>query len=305
MSSPPSHDLREEASGILYAGLAYALWGFTPLYWRFLDAVPPFELTVHRVFWCALFMAGVTAWRGRAGHIAMIVRTPALLGTLALTSFLISANWTIFIYCVASNQLVDASLGYFMTPLVSIALGVLVFGEKLSRLRLLGVALVAGAVLIKTVALGRFPWIGPGLALSFGFYGYFRKRAPVDSMDGLLVETLLLLPLTLALIAYWARTEAGAFPAGGWVQNALLIAGGPITAIPLAMFAAGTRRIRMTTLAFLQYVTPSITLLLAVTGFREHFARIDAVCFAIVWVALVIVALDGRLRPAAVAPEGG
>jgi chloramphenicol-sensitive protein RarD len=294
-----------EATGILYAGAAYAFWGITPLYWRFLGEVPPFELTTHRVLWCALFVAIVTAWRGRLAHIVTILRTPKLLGTLALTSILITTNWTVFIYCVATNRLVEASLGYYLTPLLSIALGVFLFGEHMTRLRLVGVILAAVAVAIKAIALGHVPWIAFSLALSFGFYGFFRKKAPVDSMDGLLVETMLLLPFTLALVIYWARTEPRAFPAAGLVADSLLIFAGPVTAVPLAMFAMGARRIRLSTLGFLQYFTPTFTLLLATLGFHEHFGRIDAISFAFVWVALVIVALEGRFRPALAAQEGG
>jgi len=294
-----------EGTGILYAGLAYAVWGITPIYWRLLGDVPPFELTTHRIFWCALFVAAVTAWRGRLGHIVTILRTPRLLGTLALTSVLISANWTLFIYCVATNQLVEASLGYYLTPLLSIALGVFLFGEQMSRIRLVGVVLAAIAVGIQALALGHIPWIGPTLALSFGFYGYFRKKAPVDSMDGLLIETALLFPIAAALVFYWANTGPHAFPSSNLLKDSLLAFAGPLTAIPLAMFAAGARRIRLTTLGFLQYLSPSITLILATLGFHERFTRVDAVSFVFLWVALVIVALEGRFRPRVVMQEGG
>jgi chloramphenicol-sensitive protein RarD len=296
---------RGEGAGILYAGLAYAFWGITPLYWRLLGNVPPFQVTTHRVLWCAVFVAAVTVWRGRLGHIVTILRTPKLLGTLALTSVLITVNWSIFIYCVATNQLVESSLGYYLTPLLSIALGVFLFGEHMTRFRAVGVILAAIAVSVKAFSLGHVPWIAFSLALSFGFYGYFRKKAPVDAMDGLLVETALLLPFTIALVAYWARTEPGAFPSSSLLTDGLLIAGGPITAIPLAMFSAGARRIRMTTLGFLQYFTPTFTLLLATLGFHERFGRVDAISFAFVWLALLIVALEGRFRPAIAAQEGG
>jgi chloramphenicol-sensitive protein RarD len=302
MSEPSDHP--NETSGILYAGLAYAIWGIIPLYWRLLDAVPPFELTVHRILWCAVFVAGVTALRGRLSNVVDIVRQPSLLGTLALTSILISINWTIFIYCVATNHLVEASLGYYLTPLLSMGLGVFLFGERTSRLRLAGVALATIAVAVKAITFGHFPWIGLSLAFSFGFYGFFRKKAPVDALDGLLVETLLLFPITLALVAYWARSGSGAFPSPKLSRDALLIAGGPITAIPLAMFAAGARRMRLSTLGFLQYLSPSITLLLAIFGFHETFSRGDAWSFALIWLALGIVALEGRFRPAIAAEEG-
>jgi chloramphenicol-sensitive protein RarD len=296
-----THASEGEGAGILYAGLAYAVWGVIPVYWRWLGDVPPFDLTVHRVLWCALFVLGVTAWRGRLGHIATIMRTPSLLGTLALTSVLISVNWTLFIWSVASNQLVEASLGYYLTPLLSMALGVFLFGERMSRVRLAGVALAGIAVAAKAVALGHVPWLGLSLALSFGFYGYFRKKAPVDSMDGLLIETALLFPFALGLIVWWGLTKPGAFPSSNLLEDGLLVGGGPITAVPLAMFAAGARRIRLTTLGFLQYLSPSITLLLAIFGFHEAFTRIDLISFACVWLALTIVALEGRFSASATA----
>jgi len=305
MSSNVQHDRRGETTGILYAGSAYAFWGITPLYWRLLGEVPPFQLTTHRVLWCAIFVAIVTLWRGRLAHIVTIVRTPKLLATLALTSILISTNWTIFIYCVATNQLVESSLGYYLTPLLSIALGVFLFGEHMTRFRLAGVVLAAIAVSVKAFALGHVPWIAFSLALSFGFYGYFRKKAPVDPMDGLLIETALLLPFTLGLVIYWGMTEPHAFPAAGVFSDALLILAGPITAVPLALFAAGARRIRMTTLGFLQYFTPSFTLALATLGFHEPFGGIDAISFAFVWLALLIVALEGRFKPQLATQEGG
>lgn len=294
-----------EGPGIIYAGLAYSVWGITPLYWRLLGDVPPFELTIHRVLWCALFVAGVAAWRGRLGHVAAILRSRELMSTLVLTSLLISGNWTIFIYCVATNQLVEASLGYYLTPLLSMALGVFLFGERMSRLRLLGVALAAIAVAVQAAGFGHFPWIGLSLAFSFGFYGFFRKKAPVDSMDGLLIETALLFPFTLMLVAYWSMTEPGAFPSSNLLKDALLIGAGPVTAVPLAMFASGARRIRLSTLGFLQYLSPSITLLLATFGFHERFSRVDAASFGFVWLALIVVALEGRFGPPVAVEEGG
>jgi chloramphenicol-sensitive protein RarD len=159
-------------------------------------------------------------------------------------------------------------------------------------------------VAVKALSFGHFTWIGLSLAFSFGFYGFFRKKVPVDSLDGLLIETTLLFPITLGLVAYWATTKSGAFPSASLTKNLLLIGGGPITAIPLAMFAAGARRLRLSTLGFLQYVSPSITLLLAIFGFHEPFSRGDATSFALIWLALAVVALEGRFRPAVVVEEG-
>jgi chloramphenicol-sensitive protein RarD len=294
IGTPDAPSQKDDAVGIAMAGFAYAFWGIMPLYWRLLSSVPPVELTVHRILWCAVFVAFVALGRRRLKHLAAILRTPRLIATLALTSVLITCNWTLYIYCVASHQLVEASLGYYINPLISIALGVMLFGERMSRLRLAAVALAAVAVAIKAVGLGHLPWIAPCLALSFGFYGYFRKLTPVDSLDGLTIETWILFPLTLGLVLFWHAQGTGAFPSPDWSKDALLIFGGPLTALPLTLFAAGARRMRLSTLGFLQYLSPSITLMLAIFGFGETFTRIDAVAFGTVWLALLIVAFEGR-----------
>jgi chloramphenicol-sensitive protein RarD len=285
----------DDPTGIAYAALAYALWGIVPLYWRLLDGVPPFELTVHRIVWCALFVMVVALMRGRFGHLRQILRTPWLLRTLTLTSLLISVNWTVYIYCIASRQLVEASLGYYINPLISVALGVVFFGERMSRVRLAAIVLATGAVAAKAFSLGHFPWIAPVLAVSFGFYGYFRKLAPVDALDGLLVETWIVLPVSAGLLLYWYIAGEAAFSSTDWSRDALLIGGGAITAVPLALFAAGARRIRLSTLGFLQYLSPSITLLLAIFGFGEKFTPLDVVAFGCVWAALSLVALESRV----------
>jgi len=285
----------DDSRGIAYAALAYVLWGIVPIYWRLLDGVPPFELTVHRIVWCALFVMIVALLRRRLGHLRQILRTPRLLGTLTLTSLLISVNWTVYIYCVASRQLVESSLGYYINPLISVGLGVIFLGERMSRVQLAAIVLATGAVAAKAVSLGHFPWIAPVLAFSFGFYGYFRKLAPVDALDGLLVETWIMLPISAGLLVYWYAAGVAAFPSADFGRDVLLIVGGAITAVPLALFAAGARRIRLSTLGFMQYLSPSITLLLAVFGFGEKFTRLDAVAFGCVWAALCLVALESRV----------
>jgi chloramphenicol-sensitive protein RarD len=182
-----------------------------------------------------------------------------------------------------------------MTPLVSIALGVVVLGERISRFRAIAIALAGVAVVVQALALGHVPWIAPALALSFGFYGYVRKLTPVDSMDGLTIETCLLLPVTVPLLALWAFQGSGAFPAPTLARDALLIGTGPLTAVPLVLFAAGARRVRLTTLGFMQYFSPTITLLVATFLLGEPFTRANLITFACVWAALVLVSLEGRL----------
>lgn len=290
-----SEQHHSETRGILYAGGAYAVWGVVPLYWHYLQDVPPFEITLHRIAWCALTGIIVTLARGRLMHFLSVLRTSRLMMALAASSLLISANWTIYIYCVSAHRLVEASLGYYLTPLVSIGLGVVLLGEKVSRVRLAAIALATAAVVVQAVSLGGIPWIAPALALTFGFYGYVRKLTPVDSLDGLTIETCLLLPVAIPLLAFWAVQGTAAFPSPVLTRNAMLLGTGPLTAAPLVMFAAGARRIRMTTLGFLQYLSPTITLLVATLILGEPFTRTNVIAFGFVWSALVLVSLEGRL----------
>jgi chloramphenicol-sensitive protein RarD len=294
--NPPS-DHPHEGSGILLAGGAYFIWGLVPLYWQLLGGISPGEITLHRLLWCALFGLIVTAARGRFGHLVAVFRNPRLIGALAISSVLITVNWTLYMYCVMTHQLVDAALGYYLTPLVSIALGVVLLHEKISRLRIAGIVLAGVAVAVEAAALGHIPWVAPGLALSFGFYGYVRKLTPVDSLDGLTVETTLFLPITLTLVALWALQGTGAFPAPTLTRSALLMFTGPLTALPLVMFAAGARRVRLTTLGFLQYLSPSITLIVAILLLHEPFSRANAIAFGCIWSALALVSLEGRRLP--------
>ncbi|MBN9591342.1 MAG: EamA family transporter RarD [Alphaproteobacteria bacterium] len=295
MSEPESTNLPDDRLGILYAASAYALWGVMPLYWALLAHIPAIEVALHRSLWCALFLAIVLLLRGRGWRILTLMRNRRLLAVLALTSALITANWALFIYCVATHQLIEASLGYYMTPFISFVLGIVFLKERMSRIRIAAMALALGAVLVQTIELGHIPWIGPTLALSFGLYGYFRKLAPVDAADGLLIETWILFPAVAVIIAYLGLTGQGAFPAPTVLENATLIGAGPLTALPLVLFAAGARRIRLTTMGFLQYLSPTITLLLATLFMGESFTRTDAITFCAIWLALLVVSLEGYL----------
>ena len=295
MSEPNPTPPSNETAGIFYAGAAYSLWGLFPLYWDLLASVPPIELSIHRMLWCALFAAGVMAARGRMGIVWQVVRNRRLLAALSLSSVLIAANWTIYIWAIAEHHIVDAALGYYINPLLSIVLGVALLGERLSKLKIAAIALAAIAVGVQAIDLGHVPWIALSLALSFGFYGFVRKLTPVDPLDGLTVETCLLFPLTLGTVVFMAWNGTGAFPSAHFSTNALLILAGPVTAIPLALFAAGVRRIRMTTLGFLQYLSPTITLAVATLIFHEPFTPSDMATFGCVWAALILVGLDGPI----------
>ena len=285
----------DERAGILFAGAAYTAWGILPLYWHLLDGVPPLQITGFRILFCSLLVAAITLGRGRWSRLISLMTTRAILRNLVVSAALIACNWTVYVYAVATNQLVEASLGYYILPLISIALGVALFSERMSRVRLLALLLAAIAVTAQAADLGRLPWIALALAFSFGFYGYFRKLTPVDPLDGLMIEMVILLPVTLGLIAYWSLTGQSAFTLALPLRAGLLLCAGPFTAIPLTLFAAGARRIRLSMLGFLQYLAPSITLLIAVTLLGEAFTSVNAITFACVWAALAIVAAEGQM----------
>jgi chloramphenicol-sensitive protein RarD len=291
--TPPEQ--HHEGQGLLLAGGAYFVWGLVPLYWQLLDDVSPWQVTLHRILWCALFGVIVTLFRGRLLHFIAVFRTPRLLGALAASSLLITANWTLFMYTVNTHQLVEAAFGYYLTPLVSIGLGVTLLGEKISPTRIAALVLASAAVGVQAFALGHIPWVAPALALSFGFYGYVRKMTPVDSLEGLTVETVLLWPVAAVFVTLWALNGTGAFPSPSLTRNALLIFTGPLTALPLVMFAAGARRLRLTTLGFLQYLSPTITLLVATLLLHEPFTRTNIIAFGCIWSALMLVSLEGRI----------
>ncbi len=298
MSGDSTSPAPNETAGIVYAATAYSLWGFFPLYWHALASVPPFQISMHRMFWCALFGIVICAATRRFGSIRLAMRNRKILGALTVSSILISINWTLYIFAVADHHLVEASLGYYINPLISIALGVLLLGEKLSRLRLAAIVLASLAVAVKAYGLGHFPWIALGLAFSFGLYGYVRKLTPVAAFDGLTIEVIILFPVTAGALLFWGVQGTGAFTPAHPFTDFLLVFAGPVTALPLTLFAAGARRVSMSTLGFLQYLSPSITLTLAVVFLGETFTPSDMATFGCIWLALILVALDGRGRRA-------
>lgn len=285
-----------ETAGVLYASAAYILWGVLPVYWRLLDAVPAFTLSVHRIFWCALFVGALCWWRGRMKNIRSVLRRRKLIIALCISSLLIAANWTIYIFSIAERQVVEASLGYFINPLLSILLGVFVLKEKISGWRIAAVGIATIGLVIKTVMLGHVPLIALSLAVTFALYGYVRKLVPVDPLDGLFIESGLLLPLTFCYLGFMAVSDAAAFPRAPLDTDAMLVLAGPVTATPLALFAAGARRIRLSTLGFVQYFSPVITLVVALWLFREPFRDADMISFGCIWLALVLVIGETQWR---------
>jgi chloramphenicol-sensitive protein RarD len=266
-----------------------------PLYFGLVKAVHPLELLAQRVVWSALVLGCVVSALGRWGDLFRCLGTPRLRTMLLASTLLIALNWFVFLYGVAIGRVVDNSLGYFINPLLNILLGVLLFRERLRPLVRIGFALASLGLVYLVVAIGGLPWIALVLAVSFAGYGVLRKLAPVDALVGLTVETLLLLPFALIFLASWANAGYLALGSQGGVVDALILASGVVTAGPLLCFGAAARRLPLSILGFLQYLAPSLQLVLAVLWFREPFTMAQQVCFGCIWVALGLVTADSLL----------
>jgi chloramphenicol-sensitive protein RarD len=290
-------------AGIAYAILAFAAWGLFPLYFRRIASVPPLEVVLHRSVWSLLFVLMLLAALRRFSWLRPVLAEPRRLGLFALSAALLSGNWLVYVYAVHSGQVVEASLGYFINPIVNVLLGVLVLHERLERVQWAAVALAAAGVLWLTLLHGRLPWIALVLAVSFGLYGLMRKTASLGALEGLALETMLLAPLVLPALLWWTLGGSGAMARGDLALDAWLVIGGPLTALPLLLFAAGARRLPLATIGLLQYLSPTIQLALGVWVFHEPFDRARLAGFALIWAALLLYSLDGwRRRRESVAP---
>jgi chloramphenicol-sensitive protein RarD len=271
---------------------AYLLWGVLPLYFKAVDHVGALEIVAHRIVWSLFFLAALATWWKKWPAIRQAFATPRVVMTLALTATLIGINWLVYIYAVVSGHVLEGSLGYYLNPLVNVLLGVFLLKEKLSTAQKGAVFLAAVGVAILAAGAGGAIWISLTLAASFALYGFLRKVAPVDSLEGLSIETILLLPIALGYILWLQANGTGNFLDSRGTDT-LLILGGAITAIPLLLFTAAARRLPYSTLGFLQYIAPSLQFLLAVLVFGEPLTRSHIVCFAAIWAALVIFVFEG------------
>lgn len=280
-------------TGVAFAACAYSLWGLFPIYFKAVAAVPAIEVLAHRVVWTVAVMAAVLSVRaGGWARAAMVFSNRRLLATLLLSSVTLALNWGVFVWAVAAGHVLECSLGYFMNPLVSVLLAVAVLRERLRRMQWLAVALAFAGVAYLVAATGAPPWVGLTLAVSFGCYGLLRKVAAVDPFTGLFVEAAVLVPVALTYLAWLAASSAGTFGRGGTAMDLLLVAAGPITALPLILFAAGARRIRLVTLGLLQYIAPTGQFLLAVLAYDETFTLVHLVAFGCIWAGLAVYSLD-------------
>ncbi|RSZ59587.1 EamA family transporter RarD [Massilia atriviolacea] len=284
-------------TGILSAALAFLCWGLFPLYFHALKDVPPAQIMGHRVLWSLLFLVIVLTVRRQWTWLGELRRQPRVVASFALSALLLSLNWLLYIWAVNSGHVIEASLGYFINPLFNVMLGFLVLKERLRVVQWLAIGLATCGVLWLTWQAGRMPWIALLLAASFGGYGLLRKTASLGALEGLSFETMLLFPFALGFVAWLTMTGDNAFlntPSDG--TRWLLIASGPITAIPLLLFASGARKIPLSVLGLLQYIGPTIQLSLGIFLFHEAFNQERMIGFAIIWSALALYAAEGLLR---------
>lgn len=273
--------------GVMYGLAAYTMWGCFPLYFALFDDVPAFEILLHRIIWACLFLIGLISLLRRWPPVVTALGDPKRLGRVLVCAIVIGFNWGMYIYAVESKQVLQASLGYFLTPLVNVALGMLVLREVMAKLQLVALGLASIAIAAQFVMLGELPWISLLLALSFGSYGLFRKQVPLDGLSGLFVETLLLLPLALIALAWLSLNGSSHFLQDS-SSTALLIASGVLTALPLMAFAGAAHRLRLATLGFLMYINPTIQFLIALIVFDEPLGIIQLVTFVLIWIGLAL-----------------
>ncbi|MES2613033.1 MAG: EamA family transporter RarD [Pseudomonadota bacterium] len=293
-------------TGILCASLAYVAWGLLPLYFRQVADVPALEVVVHRTAWALMFLLVVLGLRRQWAWLPALLRQPRVVLAFGLSALLLSSNWLTYVWAVQNQHVVDASLGYFILPLVNVAMGFFFLHERPRRGQWLAVAVAATGVLWLTVQTGRLPWIALVLALTFGVYGLLRKLAPLGALEGLTLETLMLAPLALGAMAWWAWQGKGVLVQGDAAHIGWLALAGPLTAIPLLLFAAGARRLPLATLGILQYISPSLQFALGVWLFHEPLQASRLAGFVLIWAALVVYSLEGwwQLRVGAAVAAG-
>lgn len=295
--TPAADPAAETRRGVAFAGAAFLFWGLSPIYWKALGAVPASEVLAHRVVWSMVLLVAMLVARRRGRELLAAVRRRRTLATLVVTTALIAVNWYVYIWAMAAERVLEASLGYFINPLVNVLLGVVFLRERLSRPQAAAVALAAVGVAVLTVEVGRVPWVALILAASFGVYGLLRKTVDAGPQVGLAIETALLTPLALLWLGRLHGAGGGAFGGGGGLATDLLLVGaGAVTVVPLVWFTQGARLLPLSALGLIQYLAPSIQFLLAVLVYREPFTAIHLAAFAVIWAGLAVFTWDLRRR---------
>ena len=285
LSQAASHQRRD---GVLFAIGCYGLWGFFPLYFRALKDFPAIEILLHRSLWSVPFLLVLVLASRGLPRIRQVLANPRARLTLLASATLLAGNWLLFIHAVEIGRVLEISLGYYINPLMSVALGVLVLGERLTRLQLLAIALATAGVVVLALQGGGFPWIALSLAASFAVYGLLRKTMALGSAEGLFAETSLMLPFMLGGLIWQLASGTSHFAQEGSVDTLLLLSTGVVTAVPLVFFGAAARRLKLSSMGMFQYMAPTIQFLTAVFLFGEHFTTAYAITFALIWLAVAL-----------------
>jgi chloramphenicol-sensitive protein RarD len=281
-----------ERNGVINAVSAYLLWGLAPIYFKLISTISSDEIMVHRIIWSSLLLLVVVLLSKKWQILVQTLKQPKLLAKLALTASFLLVNWFLFIWAINNDHLLDASLGYFINPLFSVALGVVFLGERLRKMQKFAVALALGGVLIQLVALGSLPVISLALAGTFGIYGLLRKKMHLDSFVGLLIESAMMLPLALIYWLLFVDSSTANMLENDMSLNMLLMAAGIVTTAPLLCFTAAAKRLTLSTLGFFQYIGPSIMFVLATFYYQEALQTEKLFTFAAIWLALIIYSFD-------------
>ena len=299
----------EQRKGAIFACLAFFMWGLAPIYFKIIQHVSAFEILMHRVIWSVMFLILVVSMLNYWNKIKRILIQPKLILMLVVTSTLLGFNWGLFIWAINNNHMLDASLGYYINPLLNVLLGMVFLNERLRKLQGAAVALAFTGVLLQLISFGSFPVVAFSLATSFALYGLLRKKLQVDALPGILIEALILLPVALTYWWLMVPTETSNLPANDWLTNALLVSAGIVTTLPLLCFTGAAKRLQYTTLGFFQYIGPSLMFILAVVFYGEVFDAERVITFACIWSALAIFSWDSyhqsrKRRKAAIVASG-
>lgn len=284
------------ATGRLVAGIAivgaFGSWGLFPIFFKAVGHIPAVEILSHRFIWTALVLAVALTFLGRWAKVRRVLGDRRLALALLASSFVLSVNWVVFIWAVVDGRVTDTSLGYFGSPLASVVFGVVLLKERLNRWQWLAVGLAGAGVVSMIVGAGTVPWVSLTLAVVWSLYGFLRKLTPVDAIDGLFVETLILTPVAIAYLAWLTLVGAGHFGHGDVATDLLILSSGVVTAVPLCCFAFAARRLRLVTLGIFQYITPTLTFLLGVFVYNEPFGPAKQATFVLIWLALIVYTAD-------------
>lgn len=278
----------QKTDGILYAAAAYILWGVLPIYWKLVRGVFSIEVLSNRIIWAFVFTVLIIAITKQWDALKMVMRDKKQIFSIVVASILIAFNWGLYIWAVGAGKIIDASLGYYINPLFAVLLGVIIFKEKLTHWTGTALAIATIGVIIKTVQYGQIPWISLSLAISFGLYGAIKKMVRASSIVGLTLETTVLFPIAAIYIIVRHVNGVGAFETASFPVSILLIGSGIVTAIPLLLFASAAKRLPLSVIGFIQYISPTISLLIGIFVYRESFTMVDVVAFCFIWAALAL-----------------